>query len=61
MKLREKYGSGGGKAATLFASHPPTDERMNNVSGWIKQLPEKTYRRPVTDLRRIQGRLQEIQ
>jgi predicted Zn-dependent protease len=58
VKLKNKYGDkGGGAIGSLFASHPPTRDRMDRVQEWVKTLPPKTYRRPVTDLRRAQGRL----
>jgi predicted Zn-dependent protease len=59
-KLQAKYGEQGGPIAKFFASHPPTSERMNHVTQMVGHLPPKPYQRPVTDLRRIQGRLQQL-
>ncbi|HOR28762.1 MAG TPA: M48 family metalloprotease [Candidatus Sumerlaeota bacterium] len=58
-KLKERYGDRG-QIATFFASHPPTTERINSVRAMVDQLPEAEYRRPTSDLRRVQKRLEEL-
>jgi len=57
--LKQKYGDqGSGPVATLFASHPPTTDRMTNVETLIKQLPTPPKKnRPKTALQQIQSRL----
>jgi predicted Zn-dependent protease len=59
-KLRDKYGDSPGGVSSLFASHPPTAERMANVQAMVRQLPPRQYTRPVTELRKTQGRLKKL-
>jgi predicted Zn-dependent protease len=59
-KLKAKYGEQSGITAKLFASHPPTSARMDHVAQLNAQLPPRALTRPVTDLRRVQGRLQQL-
>ncbi|MCL5269609.1 MAG: M48 family metallopeptidase [bacterium] len=59
-KLLKKYPDQGGPVSTLFASHPPTAERIADAKAIIQTLPPRQYVRPVTDLRRIQGRLDQL-
>jgi beta-barrel assembly-enhancing protease len=60
--LTERYGSGGGSRVTsLFASHPPTTERIASVKADIAALPPKSsLLRPINDLRKVQLRLREL-
>ncbi len=58
-KLVSKYGDRG-PVATFFASHPATGSRINEVNAHVATLPPKDYERPITDLRRVQGRLREL-
>jgi len=59
-KLIARYGDQTGPV-TLFASHPPTSERIANVEAMIQQLPPQAENyRPINDLRKIQARLTRI-
>lgn len=60
QKLAAKYGSGGGGLAQMFSSHPATQERMNNVSQLVSQLPKQEGERPTQGLRATQGRLRQL-
>lgn len=58
--LNERYGEQSG-AATFFASHPPTSDRIERVRESIDMLPPKEgLLRPIGDLRRIQAKLQDL-
>lgn len=59
-KIREKYGDTSGQLAQLFASHPPTTERMDHVSQLVAAMPTHDGQRPIQDLRRAQGRLKQL-
>lgn len=59
--LTERYGDSGGGVVSLFASHPPTTERINHVREDIANLPPKEpLLRPINDLRKVQVRLREL-
>ncbi len=58
-KLVERYGDKDGLVA-LFASHPPTRQRIASVNKRIHTLPPKKYVRPITGLRQAQGRLETL-
>jgi predicted Zn-dependent protease len=59
--LTERYGEGGGTMIALFASHPPTAERIEQVRAEIKALPPKEpLLRPINELRKVQVRLREL-
>jgi predicted Zn-dependent protease len=45
--------------AKLFASHPPTQERIAHVESMARALPPRRYERPITGLRRAQYRLKK--
>lgn len=60
VKLKSRYGEQGGPIASFFSSHPPTSERMNNVTQLVEALPNPVRHRPVTELRRVQGRLEQL-
>jgi predicted Zn-dependent protease len=56
--LQQRYGSGGGgPVAQLFASHPPTAERMSRVGQLVGELSDPPTSRPTAELRAIQARL----
>lgn len=58
QKLIDTYGDGGGGIVSLFASHPPTSQRIIDARALIRRLPAGGQRlRPVTDLRRVQAAL----
>jgi predicted Zn-dependent protease len=60
-KLKDKYGDNAGVAASFLADHPPTSARMDHVSQLAAQLPPKPFQTPpVTELRRVQGRLKQL-
>lgn len=55
--LIARYGDQTGPV-TLFASHPPTSERIQNVETMIQQLPPNAQNyRPINELRKVQARL----
>jgi predicted Zn-dependent protease len=59
--LTERYGEGGGTMIALFASHPPTAERITQVRAEIAALPPKEpLLRPINELRKVQVRLREL-
>lgn len=59
--LTERYGGGNAPVVSLFASHPPTTERINRVRADIAALPPKEpLLRPINDLRKVQVRLREL-
>lgn len=55
-KIKAKYGDTSG-AMVLFASHPPTAERIQNVETMISQLPPKQRTRPTAELNNIKARI----
>jgi predicted Zn-dependent protease len=59
--LKERYGDQSGMV-TFLASHPATGERIERVEAQIDAMPGDRGDgvRPVTELRRIQGRLQDL-
>jgi predicted Zn-dependent protease len=60
QKLLKTYGESKGPVSTFFATHPPTSERIRNVNMQVGQLPKHEGERPVTELRRVQGRLKNL-
>ena len=46
--------------AKLFASHPPTQERIAHVEAMARSLPPRKYQKPITGLRRAQYRLKQL-
>lgn len=58
-ELKEQHGDQP-EFMAFFATHPTTQSRMDFVTQLVDQLPPKDYARPVTDLRRIQGRLKQL-
>ena len=56
-KLLETYGDNQSVVGSFFASHPPTSERVQNVTAMVQALPQRQYERPTSELKRIQGRL----
>lgn len=58
--LKGRYGDSSGMA-TLFNSHPATGERIARVEASVSKLPPKAeLYRPVTELRKIQGRMRDL-
>lgn len=58
--LKQKYGDSSG-AVTFLNSHPATGERIDRVQKQIATMPPKeNLVRPVNDLRKVQGRLQDL-
>lgn len=59
--LKERYGDQN-KLAVFLASHPATSDRIDRVEAQIQSLPEGGEEgvRPITELRRIQGRMQDL-
>lgn len=60
QKLQDQGESPSGPVSNFFASHPPTSERMNNVLTTISNMQPKAYKRPITDLRRTQARIETL-
>ncbi len=59
--LKDRYGETSGGVGTLFASHPPTSDRIERVRQSIATLPPKDeLYRPVNDLRRVQARMDQL-
>lgn len=55
-KIKAKYGDTS-KVMVLFASHPPTAERIQNVETTISQLPAKQRTRPTAELNKIKAKI----
>lgn len=56
-KIKDKYGDQSMPVLNLFASHPPTADRMRNVQDLAAKLPIKERARPTEELNRIKKRL----
>ncbi|MCE5228897.1 M48 family metallopeptidase [bacterium] len=56
-KIKARYGDKSIPVLNLFASHPPTAERMQNVKNLSAQLPAQNRTRPTADLKKIKSRL----
>lgn len=57
VKIKTKYGDTSGRVTTLFASHPPTAERIANVENLAAQLSTGAKNRPTQELSRIKAAL----
>ncbi|MEN6626152.1 MAG: M48 family metalloprotease [Candidatus Sumerlaeia bacterium] len=57
VKIKTKYGDASGPVTTLFASHPPTAERIANVENLAAQLSTGAKNRPTQELNRIKAAL----
>lgn len=56
-KIKDKYGDKSTPVLNLFASHPPTSKRMENVQTLSGKLPPTQRARPTAELNRIKQRL----
>lgn len=56
-RIRAKYGDRSIPVLNLFASHPPTAERMKNVQTLTNRLPPRERARPTAELNKVKQRL----
>lgn len=62
-KLTERYGENNSRLALFFSTHPPNSERISRVHEMSDELAAREkvdYDRPITDLRKVQARLDQL-